>query len=73
MNLVEVRLLRHFDAIYYTKSVTRAAQQLGQSQPTVSIGFGHLRKQFRDPLFVRTSEGMEPTPHATALIGRVRS
>jgi len=72
VNLVDVRLLRLFDAIYFTKSVTRAAQQLGQSQPTASIGLGNLRKQFRDPLFVRTSEGMDPTPHATALIGRVR-
>src|SRR6185436_4204466 len=27
-----------------------------------------LRRHFNDPLFVRTSTGMEPTPHATELI-----
>ncbi|PKU22183.1 LysR family transcriptional regulator [Telmatospirillum siberiense] len=70
--LIEVRLLRLFEAIHATQSVTRAAEQLGQTQPTVSIGLGHLRRQFGDPLFVRTSEGMRPTPHADALIGPVR-
>jgi DNA-binding transcriptional LysR family regulator len=72
VGLVEVRLLRLFEAIYASRSVTRAAEQLGQTQPTLSIGLGRLREQFRDPLFVRTSEGMLPTPHADALIGPVR-
>lgn len=72
VSLIEVRLLRLFEAVYATRSVTRAARQLGQSQPTVSIGLGQLRAQFNDPLFVRTFEGMAPTPQAVALIDRVR-
>jgi len=72
VNLVEIRLLRLFEMIYATRSVTRAAEQLGQSQPTLSIGLGKLRDQFHDPLFVRTSEGMQPTPMADSLIGPVR-
>jgi DNA-binding transcriptional LysR family regulator len=72
LGLVEVRLLRLFEAIYATRSVTRAAEQLGQTQPTLSIGLGRLREQFHDPLFVRTSDGMLPTPHANALIGPTR-
>jgi DNA-binding transcriptional LysR family regulator len=72
VSLVDVRLLRLFEAIYATKNVTRAAEQLGQTQSTASIGLGRLRRQFRDPLFVRTSEGMQPTPHADVLIARVR-
>jgi DNA-binding transcriptional LysR family regulator len=73
VNLVEVRLLRLFEVIYAVRNVTRAAEQLGQSQPTISIGLGKLREQFNDPLFVRTSEGMQPTPLADSLIGPVRA
>ena len=63
-DLLDVRLLRMFDLIYSTRSVTRAAEHLGQKQPTVSIWLGRLRRQLNDPLFVRTSEGMQPTPRA---------
>jgi len=70
--LLDVRLLRLFDLIYSTNSVTRAALQMGQSQPTVSIWLGRLRKQLNDQLFVRTPSGMQPTPRADALIGTAR-
>jgi DNA-binding transcriptional LysR family regulator len=66
--LLEVKLLRLFDLVYSTHSVTRAADQLGQSQPTVSIWLGKLRRQLNDPLFVRTPAGMQPTPRADELI-----
>lgn len=70
--LLEFRQLQLFDALYTTRSVTRAAESLAQSQPTVSIGLGRLREQLRDPLFVRTPSGMQPTPQADAMIGQVR-
>ncbi len=65
--LLDVRLLRLFDLLYSTRSVTRAAEQLGQAQPTVSIWLSRLRQELGDPLFVRTPNGMEPTPRADAL------
>jgi DNA-binding transcriptional LysR family regulator len=71
--LLDVRLLRLFDVLYSTRSVTHAAEQLGQAQPTVSIWLGRLRRELRDPLFVRTPAGMEPTPRAEALIAAARS
>lgn len=43
-------------------SLTGAVEQVGLSQPAISIRLGHMRKHFGDPLFVRTSEGMLPTP-----------
>lgn len=70
--LLDPKLLKLFDLIYKSGSVTRAADQLGQSQPTVSIWLGKLRQQLDDPLFVRTVEGMMPTPRANELIGPVR-
>ncbi|MEY4767253.1 MAG: hypothetical protein RI907_3926, partial [Pseudomonadota bacterium] len=71
-NLPDLKLLQLFDVLYNTRSVTRAAEQLGQSQPTVSIWLAHLREHLRDPLFVRTASGMQPTPRADALIGQSR-
>ena len=72
-SLLDVKQLRLFDLLYSTRSVTRAAEQLGQSQPTVSIWLGKLRQLLHDPLFVRTPEGMLPTPRAEALIGTARA
>lgn len=72
-DLLDVRLLRMFDLIYSTRSVTRAAEQMGQRQPTISIWLGKLRRQIDDPLFVRTTAGMQPTPRADALIVTARS
>ena len=66
------RELQLFDLLYSTHSVTRTAELLDQSQPTVSIWLGKLRRQLRDPLFVRTPAGMQPTPRADALIGHAR-
>jgi DNA-binding transcriptional LysR family regulator len=70
--LLDVRQLRMFELIYDTRSVTRAAEQMGQKQPTVSIWLSKLRSQLNDPLFVRTSNGMQPTPRADTLIVTAR-
>ena len=70
--LLDPKSLRLLDLLYSTKSVTRAAERLGQSQPTVSIWLARLRRELGDPLFVRTPEGMLPTPRTDALIGTVR-
>jgi DNA-binding transcriptional LysR family regulator len=68
----DTRVLVLFDEIYTGLSMTRAAEKLGLSQPTVSIWVGKLRRQLRDPLFVRMAHGLKPTPRADALIGPVR-
>ena len=72
-NFFDLKLLRLFDLLYLSRSVTRAAEALNLSQPTVSIWLAKLRVQFNDPLFVRTAEGMQPTPRAAALIVGVRT
>ena len=70
--LLDLKLLHLFQVLYDTRSVTRTAEQLGQSQPTISIALGRLRERLGDPLFVRTPGGMTPTPRAEALIGPCR-
>ncbi|CAE6806874.1 PCP degradation transcriptional activation protein [Paraburkholderia nemoris] len=70
--LPDLKLLQLFDLLYDARSVTRVAEQIGQSQPTISIWLGRLREHLQDPLFIRTSGGMVPTPQADALIGPCR-
>ena len=48
--------------------MSQAAERLELSQSAISMSLAKLRKHFNDPLFVRTSAGMEPTPHAIGLI-----
>jgi DNA-binding transcriptional LysR family regulator len=69
---MDLKLLTVFDEVYKTRSVSRAGENLGMPQSSVSIALARLRRHFGDPLFVRTSEGMQPTPHATALMADVR-
>jgi DNA-binding transcriptional LysR family regulator len=69
---MDMKLLAVFDEIYKTRSVTRAGENLDQPQASVSLALGRLRRQFNDPLFVRTSGGMVPTPHAETLVPSLR-
>lgn len=69
---MDMRLLSVFDEVYKTRSVSRAAENLEIPQTSVSLALGRLRRQFNDPLFVRTSEGMVPTPHANELLSPLR-
>lgn len=66
-NDVDLNLLRVFQAILEERSLTRAGQRLGLSQPAASYSLGRLRALFDDPLFVRTTGGMLPTPTASQL------
>lgn len=64
---LDLNLLRLFDAVYRLRSVSRAALALNLSQPAASQGLTRLRLQVRDPLFVRESRGVRPTPRADRL------
>jgi hypothetical protein len=70
---IEIRLLQVFDAIYKMRSVTEAAVLLDLGQPAVSVALSKLRHHFGDPLFVRTSNGMDPTPFGEGLVRPVRN
>jgi DNA-binding transcriptional LysR family regulator len=71
-NNFDLNLLRVFDAILQTRSVTTAASNLHLTQPAVSKQLNRLRELLDDPLFVRTNDGMAPTPRAEALAGPIR-
>ncbi|WP_028228745.1 LysR family transcriptional regulator [Paraburkholderia ferrariae] len=69
---LDLNLIPYLVAMEDARNVSRAAERLGVSQPRVSTALGKLREYFGDPLFVRTSRGMEPTPRALALIPAAR-
>jgi DNA-binding transcriptional LysR family regulator len=69
----DLNLLLAFESLMIEKSVTRAARRSGLSQPAMSNALARLRRTFDDPLLVRTSEGMKPTPVAHSLIVPVRA
>ena len=69
MTNFDLKLLAVIGELHRTRSVSQAAERLAVSQSAISMSLAKLRKHFNDPLFVRTSTGMEPTPHALELIG----
>ena len=69
---LDLNLLRAFAAVHAAGSVSRAADVLGLSQPTVSHALGRLRRHLKDPLFVRVAGGVAPTPKADALAQAVQ-
>src|SRR5438128_2952919 len=62
----------YLEALVEEKHVTRAAERMNIGQPAMSSALGKLRLVFKDPLLVKTSVGMEPTPLALELIKRIR-
>ncbi len=73
INAIDLNLVVAFDAVMRERNITLAARRIGISQPAMSNALARLRRLLNDPLFVRTSHGMEPTPYAEKLadpIGR---
>jgi DNA-binding transcriptional LysR family regulator len=68
----DLNLLIVFDAVMQERSVTRAGGRIGLSQPAVSHALSRLRHMLKDELFVRTPEGMAPTPRAEQLAEPLR-
>src|SRR3981081_2467468 len=73
LGAVDLNLLVVFDAILRERSVTRAGQHLGLSQPAMSHALTRLRHMLKDDLFIRSPKGMVPTPRAAQLPLPVRS
>src|SRR5258708_3883808 len=69
----DLNLLIVFDAVMQERSVTRAGRRIGLSQPAMSHALNRLRYMLKDELFVRTPEGMAPTPRAETLAQPLRS
>jgi DNA-binding transcriptional LysR family regulator len=72
LGAIDLNLLVVFDAIMRDRSVTRAGQRLSLSQPAMSHALTRLRHMLKDELFVRSPNGMVPTPRAEQLATPIR-
>jgi DNA-binding transcriptional LysR family regulator len=70
-NALSLAQLQLVDALARDGNLTDAAKQLGLTQPAASHALARLRRELQDPLFVRTSEGMRPTPYGKRLAAAV--
>lgn len=68
----DLNLLVALDVLERERSVTRAGQRMGLSQPAMSNALARLRRLLEDPVLVRSSEGMVPTRRVGEIIGPVR-
>ncbi|CAB3768221.1 HTH-type transcriptional regulator SyrM 1 [Paraburkholderia humisilvae] len=64
---LDLNLLVTLDVLLAEHNVTRAAQRLNLSQPSVSIHLARLREALGDPLLLPGPRGMRPTARAQAL------
>ncbi|MDI6100940.1 LysR family transcriptional regulator [Actinoplanes sp. NEAU-A12] len=64
-------LLHTFLTVYRAGTMTRAAETLGLSQPTVTAQLRGLESRIGQPLFVRGARGVTPTPAADDLARRL--
>src|SRR3954468_15908201 len=65
---LDLNLLISLDALLQERSVSRAAQRLGLSQPTLSAALARLRRHFGDELLARSGNSYTLTPLAERLL-----
>lgn len=64
---LDVRLMRILQVLLTENSVSRTADILGQTQPTISTALKRLREIVGDPLLVRSGSHLVPTERALEL------
>ncbi|KAA2260647.1 LysR family transcriptional regulator [Solihabitans fulvus] len=70
---MQMELLRTFLAAHRAGSFTKAARQLGISQPAVTAQIRSLEKTLGKPLFKRVPQGAVPTPVGQELARRIET
>jgi DNA-binding transcriptional LysR family regulator len=70
---LDLNLLVSLDALLAERSVSRAAERLGLSQPSLSASLARLRRHFRDDLLDRVGNRYELTPLAAQLAEQTTS
>jgi DNA-binding transcriptional LysR family regulator len=64
--------LRYFLAVMDAGSISRAAESLGVTQPTLSVALKRIEQEFATRLFVPDGRGIRPLPEAKMLEQRLR-
>lgn len=69
---LDLNLLPVACVLFEQRSVSRAAEKLGMSQPAVSRALKRMRESLGDPLFIKSRGGVEPTAKAVTLVSCAR-
>ncbi|MBO9580446.1 MAG: LysR family transcriptional regulator [Sphingobium sp.] len=69
---LDLNLLVIFEALMDTRSVTRAGERLGMTQPAASAALRRLREYFGDDILVVVGKRMHPTPFAEMLLPEIQ-
>jgi len=69
---VNLNLYKYFFAVIEEKSVSKAAEKLCVSQPTVSYNLHELQRMLQEKLFVVERVGVVPLPRALLLYQRLK-
>ena len=69
---MELTHLQSFLAVYRTRNITRAAEQLHVSQPAVTSHLRSLEAELNRPLFIRLPRGVAPTLLADQLAREIQ-
>lgn len=65
------QLLYVFHILYQEKNASRSAERMMISQPGLAHKLNKLRQEWQDPLFIKSSKGLTPTPKAHLLAPKV--
>jgi DNA-binding transcriptional LysR family regulator len=68
---LHLKQLRLVDALAQNGNLSEAANRIGLSQSAASHALAALRRELQDPIFVRTADGMRPTPYGARLAASV--
>lgn len=68
-----INQLQLINALARSGNLSDAAEQIGLSQSAASHALTRLRSELNDPLFIRTSGGMQPTPYGAQLAASLRN
>ncbi|MDX2320779.1 MAG: LysR family transcriptional regulator [Moritella sp.] len=67
LSRIDLNLIVSLNVLLKERNVSRAAEQMCVSQSAMSRTLAKLRDMFKDELFIRTSNGISPTPKASEL------
>lgn len=68
---LDLNLLVVFHEVFRERQISKAAKKLKVTQSAVSNALARLRRSVGDELFVRTTDGMQPTPYAEGMSEQV--
>jgi LysR family nitrogen assimilation transcriptional regulator len=71
--MIDARVLHYFLRVVELGSISRASQDAGISQPSLSRAIHLLEKQIGEPLLVRSPRGVQVTHAGDMLVERARS